>query len=113
MPLSRRYSPELCPAESCLMGMDFSYVVPPGVGITAGTLMIFTNQQPRQPVHTPQTDKGLFTVGAVQVQDRTLYANITVSDLAEGQDFQFWWTAVDTDGNAWPRVGLCLCAATS
>lgn len=113
MPITRRYTPELAPAESCLIGMNFDAVIPPGVGIDHGALMIFTNTVPRQPVHTPQADTGLFVVGDVQVQERTLYARITVSDLAEGQDFQFWWTAADTDGNFWPRSAMALCAATS
>ena len=43
MPLSRRYTPEIVPGESCNIGMDFSFVIPPGVGIDSGTVVIFTN----------------------------------------------------------------------
>ena len=33
MPLSRRYTPEWSPGDTGLIGMDFSYILPPGVGI--------------------------------------------------------------------------------
>lgn len=106
MPLSRRYSPEIAPGESSVFGMDFSGLVPPGVGLANGSLAFQTNTQP--PAAT-----GNLTAGAVSVHDRMLYARVTAAAAAAGGDFQLLWTATDTDGNVWPRTALVLCAATS
>lgn len=105
MPLSRRYTPEFAPGESCTIGLDYSYVIPPGVGIAAGELKIFTN------VAVPVDVTANWTVGEVTVRGRTMYA--AVSGGVEGTDYQFRWQATDTAGNIWPRTALCLCAQTS
>lgn len=107
MPLSRRYSPELAPNEGSLFGMDYSYVIPPGVGINIGQCAAWENSNP--PV--PST---LLTVGDVSVIGRTLVAFIEANDpAAEGIDFQIRWIAFDTEGGVWPRTALVLCAQTS
>lgn len=106
MPLSRRYTPEIAPGESSVFGMDYSTLVPPGVGLAAGALAFLTNTQP--PAATAQ-----LTAGPVSVHDRMLYARVTAAGAAAGGDFQLVWTATDTDGNVWPRTGLVLCAPTS
>lgn len=105
MPLSRRYSPEHPPGEKCTYGMDFSFVVPPGVGIASGSLSIWENVIP------PVAADGDWTEGAVNVLGRVLYA--TLSGGVEGKDYQIRWIATDTDGNQWPRTALQLCAQTS
>lgn len=105
MPLSRRYSPEVPPGERSTFGMDFSFLVPPGVGLTSGTLTIWHNIVPPVPVPTD------FTIGPVSVRGRVLYA--TLSGGVEGRDYQLRWVATDTAGNVWPRTGLALCAQTS
>ena len=104
MPVSRRYTPEHGPGESCVYGYDFSFIVPRGVGLLSGVLKIFTNTADPQ----PSTDLG---VGPVQVEGRTVYA--TVGGGAEGTDYQLRWSVTDTDGNVWPRTALVLCAQTS
>lgn len=106
MPLSRRYTPEIAPGESSIFGMDFSTVVPPGVGLSSGSLALQTNTAP------PAATSNL-TAGAVSVHDRMLYAKVTAAAGAAGSDFQLLWTATDTDGNVWPRTALVLCAPTS
>ena len=105
MPLSRRYTPEHPPGESCLFGMNFDYVIPPGVGIVSAALAINYNRVP------PTDASADWKVGALQVRDKTVYA--TLSGGVDGTDYQLVWTATDTDSNVWPRVGLVLCAATS
>lgn len=105
MPLSRRYSPEVAPHESCVFGLDFSTVIPPGVGIVSGSLTIQTNTQP------PVAADADWTKGTVSVQDRTLYA--TLSPSKSGTDYILTWTAIDTSGNTWPRSALALVAPTS
>jgi hypothetical protein len=104
MPLSRRYSPEHAPGDSYLYGLDFSYLIPPGVGIKTGALKVFTNTV--APVST--TD---FTVGAIAIRGRTVYARLTGG--IDGTDYQLRFTANDTSGNIWNRTALLLCAETS
>jgi hypothetical protein len=104
MPLSRRYSPEWSPGEASVIGLDFSFLVPPGVGLTGGALSIWTNKVQA----TPTSD---FAIGPVGVQGRTIYASL--SGGVEGTDYQLRWVATDTRGNVWPRTCLLLCALTS
>jgi hypothetical protein len=104
MPLSRRYTPEHAPGEAANYGMDFSFIVPPGVGLVTGALAIWTNQA--NPVQSSD-----FTIGPVTVQGRVIYANL--SGGVAGTDYQLRWNATDTDGNIWPRTALVLCALTS
>lgn len=106
MSLSRRYTPEIAPGEVCNIGMDFSFVIPPGVGITIGQVTAFTNVAAPQP--TPD-----MTFGPVTIRGRVLYARITVLAAAAGKDYQLRWVATDSQGNVWPRTGLLLCAQTS
>lgn len=105
MPLSRRYTPEHPPTEVCNFGMDFTAIIPPGVGITAGELSIWRNTVPPLPADTE------WTASAVSVHGRAIYANLT-GGIA-GVDYQLRWVAHDTAGNAWPRTTLVLCAETS
>jgi hypothetical protein len=105
MPLTRRYIPEHAPGEVCTYGMDFSYVIPPGVGITMGVVQIFTNTVP--PVLAPD----MVVNGPIGVRGRVVYASLSGGTV--GTDYQLRWTVSDTDGNLWPRTGLVLCAPTS
>ena len=105
MPLSRRYSPEHPPQDSCLYGMDFSAILPPGVTITGGQLDIFRNLQP------PVAADADFTKGAVFNLDRAIYC--TLSGGVEGNDYQLRWEIWDSGGNRWQRTAMVLCAQTS
>jgi hypothetical protein len=103
--INDRYLPAHPPTESCVFGIDYSSVIPLGVGISSGTLDIFENVVP--PVEAADD----FTIGTVTVLGRALYA--TLSGGVDGTDYMLRWTATDTQGNVWPRTGLCLCAQTS
>ena len=105
MPISRRYSPEWAPGEKAIIGFDFSPIVPPGVGISAGSLALKTNTVP------PADASADWTPGTVSWRDRTLYA--TLQGGVAGKDYLLVWTATDTDGNIWPRTAAMLCAPTS
>ena len=105
MPLSRRYTPEHPPLESCRFGMDYSFLLPPGVGIASASVEVWTNTP--GDVQLSQD----WTIGMVQWQGRTVYADLTGG--IEGTDYQVRWQVTDTDGNVWPRTGLILCAQTS
>lgn len=105
MPISRRYSPEHPPGETCSFGLDYSFVVPVGVGVESGTLAIFKNDA----VQTPAGSD--WQIGPVSVRGRAIYA--TLSGGVAGTDYQLEFTAIDTAGNKWPRTALVLCAPTS
>jgi hypothetical protein len=105
MPLSRRYTPEWAPGENAILGMDFSFVIPPGIGIASGSVSFWTNTAGPTNVGTD------FTIGAVQVLGRVIFCNLS-GGLA-GRDYQVRWIAADTDGNVWPRTALMLCGQTS
>ena len=104
MPLSRRYTPEWAPGESSLIGLDFSFIIPPGVGITSGLLSIWTNTV------APAISSD-FTIGSVGVRGRAIYARL--SGGVDGTDYQVRWTVTDTDGDVWPRLAFCLVSETS
>lgn len=105
MPLSRRFNPEHPPGENCSFGIDFSFVIPPGVGIVSGTLAILTNTA------APADAAADWTIGPVMVRGRALYAMLAGG--VAGKDYQLKFTAVDTAGRTWPRTALVLCADTS
>ena len=105
MPLSRRYRPEHAPGESCSFGLDYSFIIPVGVGIEQGTLSIFTNTA------TPTPADADWQKGPVEVRGRAVYAML--SGGVSGVDYQLVWTVVDSAGNVWPRTCLVLCAPTS
>ena len=105
MAITRRYRPEHPPTETCSFGLDYSFIIPVGVGIEQGTLSIFTNTA------TPEPADSDWTKGAVSVRGRAIYA--ILSGGVPGTDYQLIWTAIDTAGNTWPRTTLCLCANTS
>lgn len=105
MPLSRRYSPEWAPGESSIIGMDFSPVIPPGVGIVGAGMFIQTNTNPPAPADTD------FTKGPVSWLDRTVYMRL--SGGVSGRDYLLLWEVGDSDGNQINRTALMLCAPTS
>jgi hypothetical protein len=110
MPLSRRYTPEHPPGESCMFGFDFSPLIPPGVGLTQGTMFIQYNVADAEST-ADQAEADWTGWDAVTVRGRALYAMLTGGVL--GSDYQFHWVAYDTQGNIWPRTGLILCGYTS
>lgn len=105
MPVTRRYTPEHPPGETSLFGLDFSPIIPVGVGIKSGTLAIFTN------LAVPTDASADWTIGPVMVRGRAIYASLS-GGLA-GLDYQLRWSATDTLGNVWPRIALILCGFTS
>jgi len=105
MPLSRRYTPEWAPNEEAVIGMDFSFVIPPGVGIDQVELVIRTNTA------NPQTSNDFTVTVPPAVQGRTVYA--TLAGGVSGTDYQLQWIAFTTDGAELPRTALLLCAPTS
>lgn len=105
MPLSRRYTPEHPPGEVCKFALDYSFLIPPGVGLVSGEVEIWTNTPGDvQPSHD-------WTIGPVEIEGRTVHAELTGG--TEGTDYQIRWTVRDTRGNVWPRTVLVLCAQTS
>jgi len=105
MSLNNRYLPSHPQGQSCLYCLDFSNILPAGVGITTGNLVIELNTVP------PASAGSDFIVGPVSVVGRRLYAQLT--EGVSGRDYRLNWLALDSLGNAWPRTCLLLCAATS
>ena len=106
MPLSRRYTPEHPPGELCRFGLDYSFLIPFGVGLVNPGLQIWTN--------TPgdvQPSSDWDIVDGPHVAGRTVYA--TLIGGIEGTDYQLRWSVQDTHGNIWPRTVLILCSQTS
>lgn len=104
MAISDRYLPPHPPGESSVYGLDFSAILPPGVGLVSGTLDILINTNPVQ----SQTS---WTQGPVTAQGRRLYCEL--SGGTEGTDFQLRWSGTDSLGNVWPRTCYVLCAQAS
>ena len=104
MAISDRYDPPHPPGESSTYALDYSAILPPGVGLTSGSLTIVINTNPVE----PQT---AWTQGAVTAIGRRLYC--ALSGGTEGTDYQFRWSGVDSLGNTWPRTCYVLCAQAS
>jgi hypothetical protein len=85
--------------------MDFSFVLPKGVGITQGSVQLWTNTPGDV---QPATD---ISAGPVSIRGRAVYAQVTGG--SEGTDYQLRWTVSDTQGNVFERTGVVLCAQTS
>ena len=105
MPISRRYTPSWAPGEGSLIGMDFSFVIPPGVGIVSGTLHLFDN------LPVPVNADADWVISQVGIFGRILY--VSLGGGVSGKDYQLLWTATDSLGLDWPRTALMLCAPTS
>ena len=103
--LTKRYHPDKPPAEVCVFGLDFSFLIPYGVGISSGSLDIRTNTA------TPEEASSDWVIGPTGVRGRAIYA--LLGGGAPGCDYQLRWTAVDSGGNVWPRTVMCLVAETS
>lgn len=102
--MSARYHPSHPGGESCLFGMDFSFVIPKGSEIVSASLAVFTNTF--APALAPE-----WVVGPVQIDGLVVFARLTGGN--EGQDYQIRWVAVDSDNNVWPRTALVLSTLTS
>ena len=104
MALTRRYQPALAPGEASEIGLDYSYILPPGIGLTGATIAQYLNTNPA----TATTD---LTLGTPTVRGRNVWT--TIAGGVAGTDYQLRWTATDSAGNTWPRTCLILVAATS
>ena len=137
MALTRRYLPNWSPADNAITVMDFSFLLPKGVGIVPSApdygypgqptprLEIWTNNAaPVLRGGWNAATGGLvyssdwFMKGSdgqagtgVAVRNRTVFA--WVDGGAPGTDYQFRWIVIDTGGNRWTRTGLVLVALTS
>ena len=103
--VSYRYQPSHPSLETCNFGLDFSFLVPFGVGLNSGSLAIFTN------LATPVAADADWVKGPVVVRGRALYASL--GGGVAGTDYQLRWIARDNQGSIWPRTVLCLCSETS
>jgi hypothetical protein len=105
MALNNRYLPSHPQGQSCQYALDFSAILPPGVGLASGLLTLTSNTVPPAPV------PGDFVQGPVQINGRRLYASLSGGVTAK--DYRLTWAGVDSLGNNWVRTCLLLCAQTS
>ena len=99
-----RYVPPSPAGETTTFGIDFSRLLPIGVGIKSGTIQVQTNTA------TPADASANWTIGPVTVQGRVLFASL--SGGVSGTDYRIVWTVTDTAGDVWVRTTLVLCAPT-
>jgi len=114
MPLSRRYTPEFAPGETSVIGMDFSYVIPPGVGIQNADVGLFLNARAAargSPVSP--ADPNDYSISAASWLGRTLYATLTLEHSALDKDFLVIWECLDFSFNHWSRSAMLMCTYTS
>ena len=104
MAISQRYSSQ-APADATWFGMDFSHVIPVGVGITSATLLIQTNTNP------PNAQSDWTTDAQPTVIGRQVWS--TCSGGAVGTDYQFIWTVTTNHSQTYHRAALCRCEPTS
>lgn len=118
---SQRYRPPMAPGERSPVGMDFSNIVPVGVGIASCTLQIFTNTVP--PVETDAGFEGSLTADfatimtfgqpqQINIEDRFCWVWLNALDQT-ATDYQFLFEALDNSNAAWTRTALLLCTVTS
>jgi hypothetical protein len=105
MPLTRRYNPPQPAGASATFGMDFSQVVPIGIGLDSFSCKIFTNAQP------PVAADADWTVSNSYIRGRSVFENL--SGGVSGKDYLLQWTATDTRNNVWVRTASLLCSATA
>jgi len=101
---TRRYVPAWAANESDPVGLNMAMILVPGVGISSGSLTIWTNTA----VPAQSTD---FVIGTPVIEGRVVYASL--SGGVQGRDYQLRWVITDTQGNVWPRVALLLCSMPS
>ena len=104
MAISDRYQPPHPPGESSTFALDYSSILPPGVGLVDGSLTIVINTNPVQ-------TQGDWTQGPVTAIGRRVYCDLDGG--VAGTDYQLRWSATDNLGNVWPRTFFVLCAETS
>lgn len=104
MALSLRYEPSHPAGQARVYGLDVSFLLPPGIGVTEPGVVIQTNT-------TPPGIAGGITATTGGFSGRKLW--ITITGGIAGTDYLITWTFNDTAGNTWVRSILLLCAPTS
>lgn len=104
MAVTRRYQPSHPAGQSATYAVDFSPMLPPGVGLATPGVQIQTNTVP------PGLATGITASGGGFL-GRMVW--ITIQGGIAGIDYLVTWTVADTAGNSWVVSVLLLCAATS
>lgn len=104
MAVSQRYKPSHPAGQSAVYAIDFSNILPPGIGLSNPAVQIQTNTVP------PGLATGITpSLGGF----RGRQAWITITGGVSGTDYLINWTIVDSQQNTWVVTALLLCAATS
>lgn len=103
--MSGRYQPSHPPGEICLFGMDFSFILPVGVGIRFAELNIFNNT-----FLSPDVSAD-WMIDPVTISGRRVWTRLAGG--VEGQDYRLAWLVSDSNYNVYPRSALVLCSQTN
>lgn len=104
MAVSQRYKPSHPAGQSAVYAVDFSNILPPGVGLSQPAIQFFTNTTP------PGIATGITSSGG---GFRGRMAWITIAGGVAGTDYLIQWTLIDSQNNTWIVTVLLMCAATS
>lgn len=104
MAVSQRYKPSHPAGQSAVYAVDFSNILPPGVGLSQPGVIIQTNTTP------PGIATGITSSGG---GFRGRMAWITIAGGVAGTDYLIQWTLIDSQNNTWIVTVLLMCAATS
>lgn len=104
MAVSKRYQPSHPAGQTAIYAVDFSNILPPGVGLTMPAVQLFINTTP------PGLPVGITTASG-GFRGRQVW--ITIQGGVSGTDYLIQWTVNDTQNNTWIITAALLCAATS
>lgn len=85
--------------------MDFSLLLPMGVGIGQADLKIFNNTFLSPDVSVD------WIIDPVTISGRQVWTRLQGG--VDGQDYQLRWSVTDTDGQVFPKTALVLCSQTN
>lgn len=104
MAVSQRYKPSHPAGQSAVYAVDFSNILPPGMGLSQPGVVINTNTVP------PGIATGITATGG-GFAGRMVW--ITIAGGISGTDYLITWTVSDSANNIWIITATLLCAATS
>jgi len=108
--------------DNAFFSMDWSPILPPGLGIVSTMLTVVRNTNPTQPapevaVSLPAEGNALWDEalwdegqwGSMGIEGRITSARCSGGNA--GTDYQFRWAIVDSADNTWGETAFALCVS--